>query len=35
VVSGKSDVPLFVTHATELPPFVWVVLAKSVRARGL
>ena len=29
---GKADEWLFVTHATEVPPFVWVVLAKRVRA---
>ena len=28
----KVDEWPFVTHATEVPPFVWVVLEKSVRA---
>ena len=27
----KVDEWLFVTHATEIPLFVWIVLAKSVR----
>jgi hypothetical protein len=31
---GSPDEILFVTHATEIPPFVWVVLAKRVRAAG-
>ena len=31
---GKADVWLFITHATELPPIVWVMMAKRVRAAG-
>ncbi len=31
---GKADVWLFVTHVTELPPVVWVTMAKRVRAVG-
>ena len=31
---GKAEVSLFITHATEVPPFVWVVLAKRVRVAG-
>jgi hypothetical protein len=31
---GKDDVWLFITHATEVPPFVWVVMSKRVRAAG-
>jgi hypothetical protein len=27
---GKPDVWLFITHVTELPPIVWVMLAKRV-----
>jgi hypothetical protein len=27
---GRADQWLFVTHATEIPPFVWVVLAERV-----
>ena len=30
----RADEWLFVTHATEIPPFVWVVLTKRVRAAG-
>ena len=33
-LQGKEDVWLFITHATEIPPFVWVMLAKRVRAAG-
>ena len=29
-----ADVWLFNTHATELPPIVWVMMAKRVRAAG-
>ena len=32
--AGKADVWLFVTHVTELPPIVWVMMAKRVRAAG-
>lgn len=32
---GKADVWLFITYVTELPPIVWVVLAKRVREAGL
>jgi hypothetical protein len=28
----KTDVWFFITHATELPPIVWVTLAKRVQA---
>jgi hypothetical protein len=31
-VPGKADVWLFVTTVTELPPTVWVMLAKRVRS---
>lgn len=31
---GKADVWLFVTNVTELPPVVWVTVAKRVRAAG-
>ena len=31
---GKADVWLFVTGVTELPPVVWVMLARRVRAAG-
>ncbi len=31
---GKDDVWLFVTNVTELPPIVWVVMARWVRAAG-
>ena len=31
---GKSDQWLFVTNETELPPIVWVILAKRVRVAG-
>ena len=31
---GKADLWLFVTGATELPPVVWVTLARQVRAAG-
>jgi hypothetical protein len=33
-VAGKDDVWLFVTSVTDLPPVVWVTLAKRVRAAG-
>ena len=33
-VPGKADVWLFITNVTELPPIVWVTLAKRVRAVG-
>ncbi len=33
-VSGKDDVWLFVTNVTELPPVVWVTLARRVREAG-
>ena len=33
-LDGKADVWLFVTGATELPPVVWVALARRVRAAG-
>lgn len=29
---GKMDAWLFITHVTELPPIVWVVLARRVCA---
>jgi hypothetical protein len=31
---GKADAWLFITHVTELPPIVWVVTARRVRAAG-
>lgn len=31
---GKSDVWLFVADVTELPPIVWVVMARRVRVAG-
>lgn len=31
---GKDDVWLFITNVTELPPIVWVMMAKRVRAAG-
>ena len=31
---GKDDVWLFVTGVTELPPIVWVTMARRVRAAG-
>jgi hypothetical protein len=31
---GKDDVWLFVTNVTELPPIVWVLLARRIRAAG-
>jgi hypothetical protein len=31
---GRADVWLFVTNVTELPPIVWVMLAKRVRVAG-
>ena len=31
---GKDDVWLYITHVTELPPVVWVMLARRVRAAG-
>ena len=33
-VPGKADVWLFVTNVTELPPVVWVMMARRVRAAG-
>ena len=33
-VAGKDDVWLFVTTVTELPPVVWVTMARRVRAAG-
>ena len=30
----KADQWLFITHATELPPIVWVMMARKVRAAG-
>ena len=33
-VPGESDVWLFVTNVTELPPVVWVVMKQRVRAAG-
>lgn len=32
---GKDDVWLFITHVTELPPIVWVRLAKRVRVAAV
>lgn len=31
---GRAEASLFITHATEVPPFVWVVLAERVRVAG-
>lgn len=31
---GKDDVWLFVTGTTELPPIVWVTMARRVRVAG-
>jgi hypothetical protein len=31
---GRDDVWLFVTNVTELPPIVWVTMAKRVRVAG-
>lgn len=31
---GNDDVWLFVTNVTELPPIVWVTLARRVRGAG-
>ena len=31
-LSEKGDVWFFITHVTELPPIVWVTLAKRVQA---
>jgi hypothetical protein len=31
---GKADVWLFVTNVTELPPIVWVLMARRLRAAG-
>ena len=31
---GKADVWLFITHATELPPIVWVMMARRIKAAG-
>jgi len=32
-LAERADVWLFVTHATELPPLVWVVMEKRIRPR--
>jgi len=31
---GKGDVWLFITNVTELPPIVWVMMARRIRAAG-
>lgn len=31
---GKDDVWLFITNVTELPPIVWVIMARRIRAAG-
>ena len=31
---GRDDSWLFITHVTELPPIVWVIFARRVRAAG-
>lgn len=31
---GRDDVWLFITNVTELPPIVWVQLARRIRAAG-
>ena len=31
---GRADMWLFVTHVTDLPPIVWVVIATRVRVAG-
>ena len=33
-LAGRADVWLFVTGATELPPVVWVTMARRVRVAG-
>jgi hypothetical protein len=33
-VGEEADVWLFITHVTELPPVVWVVTERRVRAAG-
>jgi hypothetical protein len=33
-LQGKDDVWLFVTNVTELPPIVWVTMARRIRAAG-
>lgn len=33
-ISGKEDVWLFITTVTELPPIVWVTMARRVRVAG-
>ena len=30
----RPEVSLFITHATEVPPFVWFVMARRVRVAG-